>query len=107
MIKRKDVGELIVISGTTCAGKDTVVKKLLSRTNDMCLAVTYTSRAPREGEIDGVNYYFVSKEGFEEKIKNDDFFEYANVHGNYYGTPKKEIGDLIKSGKDVILVVDV
>ena len=107
MIKTNKNGELIVISGTTCAGKDTVVKSLLSRTNDMMLAVSYTSRPMRDGEVDGVDYYFVSKEEFEEKIKNGDFLEYAEVHGNYYGTPKAEVKELLETGKDIILVIDV
>ncbi len=108
MIKTKKTGELIIISGTTCAGKGTVVKKLLSIDNNICLSISYTSRKPREGEVEGVDYYFVSQEEFEKKIDNDDFLEYAIVQsGKYYGTPKKEVIDLLNSGKDVILEIDV
>ena len=108
MIKTKKTGELIIISGTTCAGKGTVVKKLLSIDNNICLSISYTSRKPREGEVEGVDYYFVSQEEFEKKINNDDFLEYAIVQsGKYYGTPKKEVIDLLNSGKDVILEIDV
>lgn len=108
MIKTKKTGELIIISGTTCAGKGTVVNKLLSIDKNICLSTSYTSRKPREGEIDGVDYYFVSQEEFERKINNDDFLEYAIVQsGKYYGTPKKEVIDLVNSGKDVILEIDV
>ena len=108
MIKTKSKGDLIIISGTTCAGKGTVIKKLLSRHNDIVLSTSYTSRDKRVSEIDGVDYYFVSKEEFEEKIKNGDFLEYAKVqYGAYYGTPKKEVIELLNKGKDVILEIDV
>ena len=108
MIKTKKNGELIIISGTTCAGKDTIVKKLLEINKNICKSTSYTSRPIRPGEVNGKNYYFVDKKGFEEKIKNDDFLEYAQVqYGEYYGTPKKEVVDLLENGKDVILVIDV
>lgn len=108
MIKTKGKGDLIIISGTTCAGKGTVIKKLLSNHNDIILSTSYTSRPKREAEIDGVDYYFVSKEEFERKIENGDFLEYAQVqYGAYYGTPKKEVLELLDSGKDVILEIDV
>lgn len=108
MIKTKKQGNLIIISGTTCAGKGTVIKKVLENHNDIVLSISYTSRPKREHEIDGVDYYFVTKEEFEEKIKNDDFLEYAKVqYGAYYGTPKKEIKKLLDTGKDVILEIDV
>lgn len=108
MIKTKKSGELIIISGTTCAGKDTVVKKLLDINKNICKSTSYTSRPIRPGEVNGKNYYFVTKEKFEEKIENDDFLEYAQVqYGDYYGTPKKEVIDLLNEGKDVILVIDV
>ena len=108
MIKTKNKGDLIIISGTTCAGKGTVIKKLLANHNDIVLSTSYTSRPKRESEIDGVDYYFVSKEEFERKIVNGDFLEYAQVqYGSYYGTPKKEVLELLDSGKDVILEIDV
>ena len=92
MIKTKKYGSLIIISGTTCAGKGTVIKKILERHNDIVLSISYTSRAKRENEKDGVDYYFVTKEEFKRKIDNDEFLEYAMVHYNdYYGTPKSEI----------------
>ena len=108
MIKTKNKGDLIIISGTTCAGKGTVIKKLLSNHNDIVLSTSYTSRPKRETEIDGVDYYFVSKEEFERKIENGDFLEYAQVqYCSYYGTPKREVLELLDSGKDVILEIDV
>lgn len=108
MIKTKQTGELIIISGTTCAGKDTVVKSLLKKNDNITKSISYTSRPIRNGEKEGVDYYFVDKEEFERKIENDDFLEYACVqYGAYYGTPKKEVIDLLNAGKDVILVIDV
>ena len=104
MIKTKSKGDLIIISGTTCAGKGTVIKKLLANHNDIVLSTSYTSRPKRESEIDGVDYYFVSQEEFENKIKNGDFLEYAQVqYGAYYGTPKKEVLELLDSGKLFLL----
>ena len=108
MIKTKNQGNLIIISGTTCAGKGTVIRKLLESHNDIDLSISYTSRPKREHEVDGVDYYFVTQEEFEKKIENDEFLEYAQVHyGAYYGTPKKEIQEKLDKGKDVILEIDV
>ncbi len=108
MIKHKKQGSLIIISGTTCAGKGTVVSELLKRNENLSLSISYTSRYIRESEKHGIDYYFVSKEEFEQKIQNGDFLEYAMVHNsNYYGTPKKEVKELLDSGKDVILEIEV
>lgn len=108
MIKTKNKGNLIIISGTTCAGKGTVIKKLLANHNDIVLSTSYTSRGKRDSEVDGVDYYFVSEEEFLKKIENGDFLEYAQVqYGSYYGTPKKEVLELLDKGKDVILEIDV
>lgn len=108
MIKTKTRGSLIIISGTTCAGKGTVIKHLLERNKNLYLSVSYTSRPKRGSEVDGKDYYFVSPEEFEEKIRNDDFLEYAQVqYGCYYGTPKREIEEKLSSGFDVILEIDV
>lgn len=108
MIRTKKTGELIIISGTTCAGKGTIINKLLNENDNLCLATSYTSRPIRPREVDGVDYYFVSREEFENKIKNEDFLEYACVrYGEYFGTPKKEVIDLLNEGKDVILEIDV
>ncbi len=107
MIKSKKRGSIIVISGTTCAGKGTVIEKLLETEENVKLSVSYTSREKRSGEIDGVNYYFVTREEFEKKIEQGDFLEYALVHDNYYGTPKAEINEELNKGNDVILEIDV
>ena len=108
MIKTKKRGNLIVISGTTCAGKGTVIKHLLERNKNLYLSISYTSRPMRNGEVDGKDYYFISPMEFEEKIKNHEFLEYAQVqYGCYYGTPKKEIEEKLNEGLDVILEIDV
>lgn len=108
MIKTKKRGSLIIISGTTCAGKGTVIKKLLERNKNMVLSLSYTSRPIRKGEVDGIDYKFISHEEFERKIKNGDFLEYAKVrYGEYFGTPKENIENLLEAGKDVILEIDV
>jgi len=108
MIKQKKNGQLIIISGTTCAGKGTVISKLLEKNKNLNLATSYTSRPMRAGEKDGVDYYFITREEFEEKIKKEDFLEYAKVrYGEYFGTPKREVKELLEKGKDVILEIDV
>ncbi len=108
MIKQRKQGNLIIISGTTCAGKGTVIQELLKRNDNLTLSVSYTSRKKREGEENGREYYFVTKEEFEEKINNNEMLEYEIVHqDHYYGTPKKEVKDLLDTGKDVILEIDV
>ena len=108
MIKTKKRGSLIIISGTTCAGKGTVIKKLLERNKNMVLSLSYTSRPIRKGEVDGIDYKFISHEEFERKIKKGDFLEYAKVrYGEYFGTPKENIENLLEAGKDVILEIDV
>ncbi len=108
MIKEKKQGSLIIISGTTCAGKGAVIELLLQRNKNLSLSISYTSRGMRDGEVNGKNYYFVTKEEFENKIKREEFLEYAYVHNsNYYGTPKAEIKELLDSGKDVILEIEV
>lgn len=108
MIKQKKNGELIIISGTTCAGKGTVIDQLLKRNNNLALAISYTSRPMRAGEKNGVDYIFITHDEFEKKIENGDFLEYAKVrYGEYFGTPKEEVKKLLETGKDVILEIDV
>ena len=108
MVREKKTGNLIVISGPSGAGKDTVVKKLLETNSNIELSVSMTTRAPRKGEKEGVDYYYVSNEEFQKQIDNGNLLEYANVFGsNYYGTPKDKVLNNIKKGKDVILVIDI
>ena len=80
-------GKLIIVSGPSGSGKSTVTKIVKDKLN-IPLSISATTRNPRDGEIDGKDYFFLSKEEFKNKIANDEFYEYAEVHGNYYGTPK-------------------
>ncbi len=107
MIKQKKQGNLIIISGTSCAGKGTVINELLKRNQNLTLSISYTSRKMRAGETEGVEYKFVSLNEFERKIANDELLEYVNYSANYYGTGKKEIKELLDQGKDVILEIEV
>lgn len=100
-------GVLIVISGPSGAGKGTICKELLDKHNNIYISVSATTRSPRAGEVDGINYYFLTKESFEEKVSQNGFLEYANVHGNFYGTPKVNVEKMLEEGKDVILEIDI
>lgn len=99
-------GRLFVISGPSGAGKGTICKKLLKAV-DISLSTSMTTRSPRPGEVDGKDYYFVTVEEFEEKIKNDGMLEYARVFDNIYGTPKDMIIKQLEKGRDIILEIDV
>lgn len=99
-------GLLIVISGPSGAGKGTVCRALLEKCPELVLSVSKTTRQPRTGEQDGVNYFFVSREDFEESITNGDFLEYAYVYGQYYGTPRSTVENFLNDGRDVILEID-
>lgn len=102
----KNKGLLIVVSGPSGAGKGTICKELLKE-EDIKLSVSATTRKPRSGEIDGQSYHFLSKDTFEEYIEKDDFFEHAQVYGNYYGTLKKYVIEEIEEGNNVLLEIDI
>jgi len=99
-------GLLIVISGPSGAGKGTICKELLKDSN-FFLSVSITTRQPRQGEVNGESYYFYSKEEFKRKIEEKDFLEYAEVYGNFYGTPKSKVMERLDRGEDVILEIDI
>ena len=99
--------KLFVISGCSGVGKGTVINEFMKRNSDeYILSVSCTTRKPRQGEIDGVNYFFLTHEKFEQNIKDCKFLEYAQFAGNYYGTKKKYIEEKIKEGFNVILEID-
>ncbi|NLB20285.1 MAG: guanylate kinase [Clostridium sp.] len=101
-------GLLLVISGPSGAGKGTVCDAYKKDCdNKVWNSVSMTTRSPREGEIHGESYFFVSREEFIEKIEQDEFLEYAEVYGNYYGTPRKEVEAKLREGRDVILEIDI
>lgn len=99
-------GKLFIVSGPSGSGKSTITKKVRDILN-IPLSISATTRKPRFGEVDGVDYYFLTTNEFEKKIENDEFFEYANVHGNYYGTLISQIDKKLELGQNVILEIDV
>ena len=107
MIKQKKQGQLIVISGPSGTGKDTIVEKVLKKDKNTWLSVSATSRKIRKGEKEGVNYFYLTKEEFEERIEDGYFLEYATYADNYYGTPREEIIKKLDQGIDVILVIEI
>ena len=100
-------GKLIVISGPSGAGKGTVIKQVLRRKDNVALSVSCTTRAPRPGEQEGVDYYYVSKEKFAQMIEEDGFLEYESFFDNSYGTPEEPVRKQLAQGINVILEIDV
>lgn len=107
MIKTNNKGLLIVVSGPSGAGKDTICHKLIKENSNIWMSVSMTTRKPRPLEKEGVDYFFVSSEEFENKINDNTFLEYASYNDNYYGTPKDKVEEKLNEGKDVILVIDI
>lgn len=107
ILKKKTRGQLIVLSGPSGVGKSTVISELLSERSGIHFSVSYTTRAPRVGEADGVNYNFVDREQFELMIERNELLEYAQYVGNYYGTSLKVIQDHLDAGTDVLLDIEV
>ncbi len=101
-----DTGILIILSGFAGSGKGTIIKELLSRYDNYALSVSATTRAPREGEEEGVHYFFKTEEEFKEMIARGELLEYANYVGNYYGTPREYVKQQLLAGKDVILEIE-
>ncbi len=107
-MKLNDKGMLIVISGPSGVGKGTVRKALFEkRGHRLVYSISMTTRKPRQGEVDGVDYYFVSREEFQKRIDNNQFLEWAEFVGNYYGTPKDKVEEQIEMGKEVVLEIEV
>ncbi|RAP78117.1 guanylate kinase [Paenibacillus montanisoli] len=100
-------GLLIVLSGPSGVGKGTVCSELRHKQSDLVYSVSATTRAPRTGEIDGINYFFKTREQFQEMIANDALLEHAEYVGNYYGTPRDFVERTLESGKDIILEIEV
>lgn len=100
-------GILVVVSGFSGAGKGTVMKRLLEKYKDYALSVSATTRTPREGEVDGREYFFRTKEEFEKLIEEDALIEYAQYVGNYYGTPRSYVEEQLSQGKNVILEIEI
>lgn len=102
-----DKGVLMILSGPSGSGKDTVLNKLVESNEDVCVSISMTTREMRDGEIDGKHYYFVSREYFQKKIAEDKMLEYAEYAGNYYGTPRQPVEEMLNEGKSVVLKIEV
>lgn len=100
-------GKVIVLSGPSGVGKGTVVKKMLENSDDYALSISATTRSPREGEIDGVNYFFLTVDDFKDRIEKGLILEYAQYCDNYYGTPRSYVEECVNNGKNVILEIEV
>lgn len=101
-------GRLIVYSGPSGVGKGTLIEPFITGVESRFkMSVSATTRAPRPGEVDGVHYYFIDKPQFEQMIENNEMLEYACYNGNYYGTPRKYVVDMLRSGRDVVLEIEV
>lgn len=107
LLDRQNEPLLIVISGPSGVGKDSVVQRMQSRGLPLHFVVTATTRPRRPGEVDGIDYHFVSKDEFAELIEQDSLIEYAIVYNDYKGIPKAQVGEALASGRDVIMRVDV
>ena len=100
-------GSVIIVSGPSGVGKGTIVKEVVKKRNDMFLSVSCTTRAPREGEVPGESYHYISREEFEKKIEENYFLEWERYVDNYYGTPIKPVLDAMEAGKNTILEIEV
>ena len=107
IIKAREKGNLVVISGPSGAGKGTIIKELKNINNNFWLSISMTSREVRSNDIPDETYFFVTKDEFKDRIKNDVFLEYAEYNGNYYGTPKDKILDKLNEGVDVLLEIEI
>ena len=100
-------GTLLVLSGSSGVGKSTIISQVLAQRPDLYFSVSFTTRPPREGEVDGVNYYFVSREEFQRRIDRGEFLEWAEFVGNFYGTSMEVIREKLDKGVDVLLDIEV
>lgn len=107
ILKTNTKGSLIVISGPSGSGKDSICERLKEYNNNFWVSISCTTRKPRMGEENGTSYFFISKDEFEDKISNNEFLEYAVYNGEYYGTPKEKINKYLDNGIDVLLVIEV
>ncbi|MBR3786046.1 MAG: guanylate kinase [Firmicutes bacterium] len=106
MNRSEHKGKLFIISGPSGAGKGTICKRLIDETK-VEISVSMTTRQPREGEVEGKSYYFTTKEDFLKAVEADGFLEWAEVYGNYYGTPKAKVDEKLAAGIDVVLEIDI
>lgn len=107
IIKEYERGNLIVISGPSGTGKSSIIKEVMNRNKNIWYSISLTSREKRDGEEEGINYFYTTKDSFINKIEDDYFLEYTLYNENYYGTPKKHIAEKLASGDDVILEIEI
>ena len=100
-------GRLFIVSAPSGTGKSTVISYIMQRRKSLVLSVSVTTRPPRDGEVEGVSYHFVSREKFQEMIDHGEFYEYAEYVGEFYGTPKIPIYECLESGRDVMLEIEI
>ena len=105
-MEKKKTGKLFVISGSSGVGKGTLLKILLENNPDINLSISATTRQPRKGELDGVNYFFVEEEDFLKAVHNGEFLEYAQFNGNFYGTKEAYVRKTLNKGEDLILEIE-
>ncbi len=102
----KDEGILVIPSSPSGAGKTTISKKIQQKHQNFKISVSHTTRKPRPNEVEGIDYFFVSQEQFQDKINKGEFYEYAKIFGNYYGTSKKAVLDLLEKKNDILFDID-
>tara|TARA_X000000368_G_scaffold412408_1_gene398755 strand:- start:898 stop:1485 length:588 start_codon:yes stop_codon:yes gene_type:complete len=102
----KDEGILVILSSPSGAGKTTISKKIQQKHQNFKISVSHTTRKPRPNEVEGIDYFFVSQEQFQDKINKGEFYEYAKIFGNYYGTSKKAVLDLLEKKNDILFDID-
>tara|TARA_B100001029_G_scaffold174351_1_gene174361 strand:+ start:722 stop:1300 length:579 start_codon:yes stop_codon:yes gene_type:complete len=103
---KKDDSIMVILSSPSGAGKTTISKKIQQKYQNFKISVSHTTRKPRPNEVEGIDYFFLSNDQFKDKIKNNEFYEYAKIFGNYYGTSKKSVIDLLKNKNDVLFDID-
>ena len=97
---------MVILSSPSGAGKTTISKKIQQKYQNFKISVSHTTRKPRPNEVEGIDYYFINENDFKNKIKNDEFYEYAKIFGNYYGTSKESVLNLLKNKNDVLFDID-
>ncbi len=107
MSNQAQTGKIVVVSGPSGVGKSTICKEVINRLDDAYLSISLTTRKKSEKEVDGENYWFVSREEFQRRIDEGSLLEYAEVFGNMYGTPKDKVDEVVAAGKVIILEIDV
>ena len=103
---KKDDSIMVILSSPSGAGKTTISKKIQQKYQNFKISVSHTTRKPRPNEVEGIDYFFLSNDQFKDKIKNNEFYEHAKIFGNYYGTSKKSVIDLLKNKNDVLFDID-